>query len=342
MGVLLGEYLVGNALVTPEASRVLALASAAEEGRGAGEPRAPRRRTSSTKTSTRSTRGAGGPRRRVSSARRDPRLCARVARSRRARGTRRSDASDGSSSRCNADVDLSVLSLTNEEESALAVLRVEAPTLQVLFKSQVGDEEAIGSLVYTLAVTRQFAFREGSTDGARGTPRSRSGTRPWADRVSALPMGAVVEPSSSRERVRAKRRRGGPSASSRNHASTWRPPEADAERRARWRTRRSTSRSSSTDAPPSSGPESGALDGQAAAAIVDDPRGGRSRRAAVVAASDRCSAATVSAARIVAAVFRKRESVAAAACFPRCRRSPIAFSAPARAPNDVDPPRSRR
>lgn len=118
-----------------------------------------------------------------------------------------------------ADVDLSALTLTPEEEAALAVLRVESPTLQVLLKSQIGDEDAIGSLVYTLAVTRQFAFAKGPPMG-REHATVAAGADWTGDRASALPFSAIVDPSSSRERPKAvveqvvTRR-----------AETWRPPK---------------------------------------------------------------------------------------------------------------------
>jgi len=118
-----------------------------------------------------------------------------------------------------ADVDLSVLSLTAEEEAALAILRVESPSLQVLLKSQIGDEDAIGSLVYMLAVTRQFAFSKSAPMG-RGLAALAIGNEAWGERVSTLPLAAVVEPSSSRERPRAEVERVVAA-----HASTWRPPK---------------------------------------------------------------------------------------------------------------------
>ena len=120
------------------------------------------------------------------------------------------------------DVDLSVLSLTDEEEATLAVMRVESPTLPLLFKSQVADEEAIGSLVYTLAVTRQFAFAKGPPMGL-GHVTAAPSSDSFGDRVSALPMSAIIEPSSSRARPTAAAER-----IVARHASTWRPPKAPA------------------------------------------------------------------------------------------------------------------
>jgi tetratricopeptide (TPR) repeat protein len=93
------------------------------------------------------------------------------------------------------DVDLSALDLTHEEEKVLAVLRAEGgapPSFQALLQQRVADEDAVSSLVYALAVTRQFAFA-----GQKGEPMGRS--RAYSDsgegdRASGLPFSAVVEP----------------------------------------------------------------------------------------------------------------------------------------------------
>ena len=69
--------------------------------------------------------------------------------------------------------DLSALQLTPEEQTVLDVIRDEGPLLAHLFDKQVADIEVVRSLVYMLAITRQFEF---SRD--RGAPM-RSG-RPVA------------------------------------------------------------------------------------------------------------------------------------------------------------------
>ncbi len=50
------------------------------------------------------------------------------------------------------------LELTADEAAALAVVREERPSLSVLLHRKVADDEAVSSLVYMLAVTRQLAF----------------------------------------------------------------------------------------------------------------------------------------------------------------------------------------
>jgi hypothetical protein len=114
------------------------------------------------------------------------------------------------------EVDLAPLKLTEDEESVLAVIRAEAPTLRDLVQRKVADEENIGTLVYMLAVTRQFAF-----PGAKGLPMARKvAAAPAAaqeeERISTLPFSAVVEPP----------RRPGAEAKAPESASpkTWRPP----------------------------------------------------------------------------------------------------------------------
>ncbi len=50
------------------------------------------------------------------------------------------------------------LELTADEAAALAVIREERPSLSVLFHRKVADDEDVSSLVYMLAVTRQLSF----------------------------------------------------------------------------------------------------------------------------------------------------------------------------------------
>ena len=49
-------------------------------------------------------------------------------------------------------------------------VRVERPTTSTLFQVRVADEEQVSSLLYALAVTRQFAFKgqKGAPMGGRG------------------------------------------------------------------------------------------------------------------------------------------------------------------------------
>ncbi|MBX3189304.1 MAG: hypothetical protein KF819_19930 [Labilithrix sp.] len=57
------------------------------------------------------------------------------------------------------DANLTNLALIQEEEMTLDLIRAESMTLAQLFKRKVADEEVVSSLVYSLAVTRQFAFK---------------------------------------------------------------------------------------------------------------------------------------------------------------------------------------
>ena len=95
-----------------------------------------------------------------------------------------------------ADVDLAALDLTADEEAALAILRGESPNFTTLNEMQVADEDSVSSLVYMLAVTRQFAFAKGDPMGREHSTRARSAPRESSpgERVSALPIGAIVEP----------------------------------------------------------------------------------------------------------------------------------------------------
>jgi tetratricopeptide (TPR) repeat protein len=51
------------------------------------------------------------------------------------------------------------LALTPPERAVVETIRAEGCTLSQLFQMRMADEEAISSLVYTFAVTRQFAFK---------------------------------------------------------------------------------------------------------------------------------------------------------------------------------------
>jgi hypothetical protein len=57
------------------------------------------------------------------------------------------------------DSDLSNLALLPEEQATLDLIRGETLSLPQLFKRNIADEEVVSSLIYALAVTRQFAFK---------------------------------------------------------------------------------------------------------------------------------------------------------------------------------------
>jgi hypothetical protein len=57
------------------------------------------------------------------------------------------------------DSDLTNLAVIADEQTVLDAIRAESMPLQLLFKQQLADEEVVSSLVYSLAVTRQFAFK---------------------------------------------------------------------------------------------------------------------------------------------------------------------------------------
>ncbi|HVH47022.1 MAG TPA: hypothetical protein VM925_31980 [Labilithrix sp.] len=56
------------------------------------------------------------------------------------------------------EADLSNLALTEEEQVVLDALRDRGVPLEALFEQKLADEATVSSLVYTLAVTRQFTF----------------------------------------------------------------------------------------------------------------------------------------------------------------------------------------
>ena len=57
------------------------------------------------------------------------------------------------------DSDLTNIAVMPEEQKVLDAIRAEAMPLPQLFKQNLADEEVVSSLVYSLAVTRQFAFK---------------------------------------------------------------------------------------------------------------------------------------------------------------------------------------
>jgi hypothetical protein len=75
------------------------------------------------------------------------------------------------------EADLASLLLTPQERLAMDAIRAENCSLPQLYKKKLADDEVVSSLVYTLAVTRQFAFK--------GQKKSPMATR------SALPATAL-------------------------------------------------------------------------------------------------------------------------------------------------------
>ncbi len=66
--------------------------------------------------------------------------------------------------------DVTHLALTAAERKVLDHVRDVKPATSLLFQSRIGDEEIVSSLLYALAVTRQFAFKgqKGAPMGGRG------------------------------------------------------------------------------------------------------------------------------------------------------------------------------
>jgi hypothetical protein len=69
-----------------------------------------------------------------------------------------------------ADADPTHLAVTAEEREILDYVRDAKPTTSALFQRRMADEERVSSLLYALAVTRQFAFKgqKGAPMGGRG------------------------------------------------------------------------------------------------------------------------------------------------------------------------------
>jgi tetratricopeptide (TPR) repeat protein len=66
--------------------------------------------------------------------------------------------------------DPSHLALTSEERKVVDFIREAKPTTSALFQKRVAEEEPVSSLLYALAVTRQFAFK-----GQKGAPMGGQG-----------------------------------------------------------------------------------------------------------------------------------------------------------------------
>ena len=82
-------------------------------------------------------------------------------------------------------VDLAALHLTPQESSVLDAIITRQPTYSVLQSIHVAEPEVVASLVYALAVTRQFAFP--------GQAKA-----PMAPRVSMAPAPSLPSPSATR------------------------------------------------------------------------------------------------------------------------------------------------
>jgi hypothetical protein len=82
------------------------------------------------------------------------------------------------------DAALDSLALLPEEQATLDMIRAEGVPLAQLYKRNVADEEVVSSLVYSLAVTRQFAFK----GQKKGPMASKNG--PWKGPSAAPAMGA--------------------------------------------------------------------------------------------------------------------------------------------------------
>jgi hypothetical protein len=98
-----------------------------------------------------------------------------------------------------ADSDLSTLAVLPDEQKVLDAIRGQALTLPQLFNLALCDEEVVSSLIYSLAVTRQFAFK-GQKKGpmaARGAAW-RSIQPPASGSAPSIPSasGTVAIPSS--------------------------------------------------------------------------------------------------------------------------------------------------
>jgi hypothetical protein len=87
------------------------------------------------------------------------------------------------------DTALTNLALLPKEQATLDVIRAESIPLAQLFKRNVADEEVVSSLVYSLAVTRQFALR-----GQRKGPMA---AKPGSQWKPAPPTSGAPAPSGS-------------------------------------------------------------------------------------------------------------------------------------------------
>ncbi len=91
--------------------------------------------------------------------------------------------------RIHGEADLSELALLPLEQATLAVIRAESVPFGFLLERAVADESVVSSLVYSLAVTRQFAF-EGQEKGPMA-PRAARPLRPGGA-AARVPSGAAA------------------------------------------------------------------------------------------------------------------------------------------------------
>jgi len=131
------------------------------------------------------------------------------------------------------DAALANLALTPDEQTALDVIRNEALPLAQLFKRNVAGEEVVSSLVYSLAVTRQFSFKgqkKGPMPSASGAPRSSSNAPAPTSGSMPVPDSMVpsAPPSPAASGAVATSARSGASSSSRPNAAASVPKVAAA------------------------------------------------------------------------------------------------------------------
>lgn len=88
------------------------------------------------------------------------------------------------------DVDLASLALLPEEQATLDMIRAESIPLAQLFKRNVADEEVVSSLVYTLAVTRQFSFK-GQKKGPMASKNGQQWKAAAATSSPPAPSGSI-------------------------------------------------------------------------------------------------------------------------------------------------------
>ncbi len=87
------------------------------------------------------------------------------------------------------------LALTPEEKSVLDAIRTEPMNLATLLSRNVAHEEVVASLVYAFAVTRQFAFKgqkKGPMTGRGAPPLSPTGARALAASIPPMASAASV------------------------------------------------------------------------------------------------------------------------------------------------------
>lgn len=89
------------------------------------------------------------------------------------------------------DSALESLALLPEEEATLDMIRAHGVPLAQLFKRNVADEEVVSSLVYSLAVTRQFAFK-----GQKKGPMAAKGGQQWKAAATSSAPGSIPPMSS--------------------------------------------------------------------------------------------------------------------------------------------------